>query len=77
MATPRLVELIDRYKTAHGVSDAELARRIGITRENLGLWWTNRVRRLPERANLAAVARTIGQPYRQVLSAALFDTAAT
>jgi hypothetical protein len=28
----------------------------------------------PERANLAAVARTIGQPYRQVLSAALFDT---
>jgi hypothetical protein len=32
------------------------------------------VRRLPERDNLAAVARIIGQPYRQVLSAALFDT---
>jgi transcriptional regulator with XRE-family HTH domain len=74
MASPRLVELIDRYKTAHGVSDAELARRIGITRENLRLWRINGVRRLPERANLAAVARTIGQPYRQVLSAALFDT---
>jgi transcriptional regulator with XRE-family HTH domain len=74
MATPRLVELIDRYKTAHGVSDAELARRIGITRENLRLWRINGVRRLPERSNLAAVARTIGQPYRQVLSAALFDT---
>ena len=74
MATPRLVELIDRYKNAHGVSDAELARRIGITRENLRLWRTNCVRRLPERANLAAVARTIGLPYRQVLSAALFDT---
>lgn len=74
MATPRLVELIDRYKNAHGVSDAELARRIGITRENLRLWRTNGVRRLPERANLAAVARTIGRPYRQVLSAALFDT---
>jgi transcriptional regulator with XRE-family HTH domain len=74
MATPRLVELIDRYKDAHGVSDAELARRIGITRENLRLWRINGVRRLPERANLAAVARVIGQPYRQVLSAALFDT---
>lgn len=74
MASPRLVELIDRYKTAHGVSDAELARRIGITRENLRLWRINGVRRLPERSNLAAVARTIGQPYRQVLSAALFDT---
>ena len=32
------------------------------------------MRRLPERANLAAVARSIGQPYRQILSAALFDT---
>jgi hypothetical protein len=74
MATPGLVELIDRYKNAHGVSDAELARRIGITRENLRLWRVNGVRRLPERSNLAAVARIIGQPYRQVLSAALFDT---
>lgn len=74
MATPRLVGLIDQYKDAHGVSDAELARRIGITRENLRLWRVNGVRRLPERDNLAAVARIIGQPYRQVLSAALFDT---
>lgn len=74
MTTPRLVELIDRYKNAHGVSDNELARRIGISRENLRKWRTNGVRRLPERANLSAVARTIGQPYRQVLSAALFDT---
>jgi transcriptional regulator with XRE-family HTH domain len=74
MATPRLVALIDRYKDAHGVSDAELARRIGITRENLRLWRTNGVRRLPERTNLVAVARVIGEPYREVLSAALFDT---
>jgi hypothetical protein len=74
MATPRFVELIDRYKNAHGVSDAELARRIGITPENLRLWRINGLRRLPERSNLAAVARIIGQPYRQVLSAALFDT---
>jgi transcriptional regulator with XRE-family HTH domain len=75
MPTPRFVELIDRYKNAHGVSDAELARRIGITPENLRLWRINGLRRLPERSNLAAVARIIGRPYRQVLSAALFDTA--
>lgn len=74
MATPRLVELIDRYKNTHGISDAELARRIGITRENLRLWRVNGIRRLPERDNLTAVARIIGRPYRQVLSAALFDT---
>lgn len=74
MTAPRLVELIDRYKNAHGVSEAELARRIGVTRENLRKWRTNGVRRLPERANLAAAARVIGRPYREVLSAALFDT---
>jgi transcriptional regulator with XRE-family HTH domain len=74
MATPRFVELIDRYKNAHGVSEAELARRIGVTRENLRKWRTNGVRRLPERANLVAAARVIGRPYREVLSAALFDT---
>ena len=74
MATPRLVELIDRYRNAHGVSEAELARRIGVTRENLRKWRTNGVRRLPEHANLVAVARVIGCAYRDVLSAALFDT---
>ncbi|EUA09731.1 helix-turn-helix family protein [Mycobacterium kansasii 662] len=74
MATPRLVELIDRYRNSHGVSEAELARRIGVTRENLRKWRTNGVRRLPERDNLAAVARVTGRAYRDVLSAALFDT---
>ncbi|WP_062891122.1 helix-turn-helix domain-containing protein [Mycobacterium avium] len=74
MATPRLVELIDRYKNAHGASEAELARRIGVSRENLRKWRTNGVSRLPDRTNLAAVARVIGRPYREVLSAALFDT---
>src|SRR5690625_5287216 len=29
METPRLVELIDAHKRAYGVSEAELARRIG------------------------------------------------
>ncbi len=74
MATSRLVELIDRYKSAHGVSESELARRIGVTRENLRKWRTNGVRRLPEHTNLVATARVIGRPYREVLSAALFDT---
>lgn len=73
MAIARLVALIDHYKAAHGVSDAELARRIGISRENLRLWRTNGLRALPDRDNLRGVARTIGQPYRRVLSAALLD----
>ncbi len=74
MATSfRLAALIDQYKDAHGVSDAELARRIGISRENLRLWRTNGLRALPAQDNLRGVAQTIGRPYRQVLSAALLD----
>lgn len=74
MATTfRLAALIDQYKDAHGVSDAELARRIGISRENLRLWRTNGLRALPDQDNLRGVAQTIGRPYRQVLSAALRD----
>lgn len=74
MAAPRLVELVDRYRNAHGVSEAELARRIGISRENLRKWRKFGVSRLPDRTNLTAVARVIGRPYREVLSAALYDT---
>ena len=46
--------------------------RAGISRENLRLWRTNG-RALPGQDNLRSVARAIGQPYRQVLSAALLD----
>lgn len=74
MAPSRLVELIDRYRNTHGVSEAELARRLGVSRENLRKWRTKGLRRLPERTNLVAAARVIGRPYREVLSAALFDT---
>lgn len=74
MATPRLVEMIDRYRAAHGVSESEVARRIGVSRENLRKWRTNGISRLPDRTNLAATARVIGRPYREVLSGALFDT---
>ncbi|WP_396908327.1 XRE family transcriptional regulator [Mycolicibacterium sp.] len=73
-ATTRLGALIDRYKHAHGVADAELARRIGVTRAGLIKWRTEQLRQLPDRANLAAIARVTGQPYRYVLSAALFDS---
>jgi len=53
------------------LSDVRVHR---IRREKLRLWRVNGLRKLPDRANLVSVARIIGQPYRQVLSAALFDT---
>ncbi|MGK9274415.1 helix-turn-helix transcriptional regulator [Williamsia muralis] len=73
MATARLVELIDTHKHTYGVSDAELARRIGVSRQNLNLWRTNGVRGLPARTTLDGIATVIGQPYLTVLQAVLRD----
>ena len=73
MAISHFISLIDEYKSAHGVSDAELARRIGVTRQNLGLWRDAGLRALPTQLNLRAVATAIRRPYRQVLDAALRD----
>ena len=73
MHTPRLVELIDAHKLAYGVSEAELARRIGITRQNMHLWRTHGVRGLPARTTLDGVAAELRLPYVRVLEAALHD----
>lgn len=74
MVTNHLVELIDTHKHAYGVSDAELARRIGVSRQNLNLWRTHGVRGLPARTTLDGIAFVVGQPYRNVLEAVLRDT---
>lgn len=73
MQTPHLVELIDAHKRAYGVSESELARRIGITRQNMHLWRTHGVRGLPARATLNGIAAELRLPYAQVLEAALRD----
>jgi transcriptional regulator with XRE-family HTH domain len=71
----RLVDLIDWYKSAHpDVTDAEIARRAGVTRANLSQWRSNGVRGWPARATLDALAVTIGRPYRELLDAVLADT---
>jgi len=71
----RLVDLIDWYKNAHpDVTDAEIARRAGVTRANLSQWRSNGVRGWPARATLDALAVTIGRPYREVLDAVLADS---
>lgn len=75
METPRLVQLIDANKRAYGVSESELARRIGITRQNLHLWRTHGLRGLPARTTLDGVAAELRLPYVQVLEAALRDAA--
>ena len=73
METSRLVELIDAHKLTYGVSEAELARRIGITRQNLHLWRTRGLRGLPARATLDGMAAELRLSYVRVLEAALRD----
>lgn len=74
METPRLVELLDAHKRAYGVSESELARRIGVTRQNLHLWRTHGLRGLPARTTLDGMAAELRLPYAQVLEAALCDS---
>ncbi|WP_333890879.1 helix-turn-helix transcriptional regulator [Mycolicibacterium gadium] len=69
-----LGQLLEEYKRTHSATDTGLADRIGITRQTLGQWRNGELRSLPTQANLRAMATEIGRPYRQVLSAALFDT---
>lgn len=73
MTTGHLAKYIDDYKTAFSVNDAELAKRIGVTRQALHLWRTSERRALPDPANLRSFAVTISVPYRRVLDAALAD----
>ncbi|GAA4261862.1 MULTISPECIES: XRE family transcriptional regulator [Dietzia] len=73
METPHLVELIDAHKRAYGISEAELARRIGITRQNLHLWRTHGLRGLPARTTLNGMAAELRLPYVRILEAALRD----
>lgn len=69
----RLVELIDWFeRTNPGISDAELARRTGVTKGRMSQW-RDGIKNLPARANLDGLAAAIGRPYREVLNAVLAD----
>ncbi|MGF0131539.1 XRE family transcriptional regulator [Dietzia cinnamea] len=73
MKAPLLVELIDAHKRAYGVGEAELARRIGRTRQNLHLWRTHSLRGMPARPTLDRMATELRLPYARVLEAALSE----
>ena len=66
--------LIEAHKARTGVSDSELARRIGISRQHLFTWRTNGIRALPDHKHLTALAAVTEQPYEVILEAALRNT---
>ena len=69
-----LIEIIDRYRDQEGISDAEVARRIGLSRQNLHIWRSRGVNAVPKRETLQAIANGVDTTYAEVLSAALADT---
>ena len=69
-----LGHLLEEYKRTHSATDTGLAVRIGITRQTLVQRRNGELRSLPIQADLRAMATQIRRTYRQLLSAALFDT---
>lgn len=70
-----LNSLLDAHRARTGVSESELARRIGVTRQNLGLWRRDGLRRLPQREHLESVASLDDRlTYEAVLEATLLET---
>lgn len=73
MSTTHLLDLIDEWRVSDQRSDAETARRIGITRATFSLMRKNGIRALPARSTLEGIATTTNRPYVDVLAAALRD----
>ncbi|BBX64939.1 hypothetical protein MSAS_41130 [Mycobacterium saskatchewanense] len=66
--------MIDEYKRGHNASDTGLGEPYWRHAAILDAVTISELTSLPTRDNLRAMAAEIGRPYRQVLSAALFDT---
>lgn len=73
MAAGSIAKLVDDYKAISNATDAEVAERVGISRQSLHLWRASGRKSPPEPENLRSFALVIGVPYRRVLDAALAD----
>lgn len=69
----QLLALLDDYKDSAGITHAEVARRLGITRQHLDLWRRRGIRTMPSCEVLDNVSRVIGRDYVAVLTAVLHD----
>jgi len=66
--------MLSAYGARHGVGDAELSRRTGISRQSLYLWRTRGLRAVPPPELIEALAGVMDVSYREVLNAALAET---
>jgi hypothetical protein len=70
---PRLRALVDAFRDEYGSSESWVAEQIGLDRRGLWSWWNTGLTQMPSPFLIHALARTIRQPYRDVLDAALHD----
>ena len=72
----KLIALIDDYRDAHGqVSDASIARAVGVAPQTISSWRKRGIRNPPSADTMRRLADFIGVPYEDyLLQAVLVDT---
>lgn len=69
-----LIAIVQAHMDRYGVSEAEVARRIGASPATVNTWRNGELRRPPRRSYLKGLADLSGVDYTDVLIAALIDT---
>jgi transcriptional regulator with XRE-family HTH domain len=70
----RLIAIVQAHMDTYGVSEAEVARRIGALPQTVNTWRNGDLKQLPKQQYLRALADLTGTDYSAVLTAALADT---
>ena len=68
-----LWKIVQAHRDRYGPSVSEVARRMGVGSQTLFNWRDRPMRELPTRRVLVALSEVTGEPYQNVLRAALLD----
>lgn len=69
-----LIRLVQAHMDQYGVSEAEVARRIGANPQTVNTWRNGEMKQLPRQPYLQKLAELTKTDYASVLAAALLDT---
>jgi transcriptional regulator with XRE-family HTH domain len=70
----QLIQIVQTHMDEYGVSEAEVARRIGATPQTVNSWRNGEMKQLPRQRYLLGLAEVTQTDYASVLAAALADT---
>lgn len=69
-----LIRIVQAHMDEYGVSEAEIARRIGASPQTVNTWRNGEMKQLPRQQYLQKLAELTKTDYPSVLTAALLDT---